>query len=187
MAIFPSVVTKDQIFELIHGEDFKQFHLSMKRELDIEDIEYELALEGLARGKDGLVLENINARVIFRDGLERIEKVSFCEEAFCRTINNKFSRIQGKKFNKVVELCAKFLLVHELVHVKQFKDGKLTKPEWEEMLKIPYEERDIEIEANEIAKQVISRSGKFAEEIIALFTSKKSLDNEKWEVIATLF
>ncbi|KEO84102.1 hypothetical protein [Tumebacillus flagellatus] len=187
MAMFPSEVTKDQIFELIHGEDFKQFHLSMKRELDIEDKEYELVLEGFAYDKEGFVLENINARAIFREDWEGIEKVVFYDEAFSRTINNKFFRAHGEGFNKIVELCAKFVLVHELVHVKQFKDGKLTMHKWGEILKIPYKGRCIEIEANEIAKQVISRFGKFAEEIIGILTSYKSLDNEKWVEIATLY
>ncbi|QQN86674.1 hypothetical protein [Bacillus toyonensis] len=74
-----------------------------------------------------------------------------------------------------------------MVHVQQFKNGKLTEEKMEEMKSIPYEEREVEIEANTIAKEVMGRNNEFDKRIIGLLTSNDSIDNDNLYSILELF
>ncbi|MES9735702.1 hypothetical protein [Bacillus sp. AP50] len=132
MAIFQSEVTKEQICSLIESEGFKEFHALIRREFDIDDIEYELLHRDQVHARDGYVDTSINARVII-DHWEKITEVVLVVEGLMQLINSKFSKVPGIYFKRVIELSIKFALVHELVHVQQFKSGKLTKEKLEEM------------------------------------------------------
>ncbi|MEE6185100.1 hypothetical protein [Bacillus pretiosus] len=186
MAIFLSEVTKEQICSLIGSEDFKEFHASIRREFDIEDIEYDLLHIDRVNAGDGYVDTSINARVIF-DHWENIKELVLVVEGLMQSINSKFSKVPGIYFERVIELSVKFALVHELVHVQQFKNGKLTEEKMEEMKSIPYEEREVEIEANTIAKEVMGRNNEFDKRIIRLLTSDDSIDNDNLHSILELF
>ncbi|MGX7632588.1 hypothetical protein ACWOMK_27915 [Bacillus thuringiensis] len=108
-------------------------------------------------------------------------------EGLIQSINSKFSKVPGKYFERVIELSVKFALVHELVHVQQFKNGKLTKKRMEEMKSIPYEKREVEIEANTIAKEVMGRNNEFDRRVIRILTSNDSIDNDNLHGILELF
>ncbi|MES9734313.1 hypothetical protein, partial [Bacillus sp. AP50] len=69
----------------------------------------------------------------------------------------------------------------------QFKSGKLTKEKLEEMKSIPYEEREVEIEANTIAKEVMGRNNEFDKRIIRFLTSNDSIDNDNLHSILESF
>jgi len=187
MAMFTSKVTTNEISELIESEDFNQFHLSIKRELDIEDMYYQLVTAGFARN-EGYVNENTNARTKFNDSWQSVEKITLFTEGLSESINTKFGRISGKAFTRVVELFVKYALVHELVHVRQFKVGELTKQKKDDMSPIPYEERDLEIEANLYATETMGRTGGFDNRIIGLIApTSESIDNENLYQILNLF
>ncbi|MGX7632589.1 hypothetical protein ACWOMK_27920 [Bacillus thuringiensis] len=64
MAILLSEVNKEQICSLIESEAFKEFHVSIRREFDIDDIEYEFLYRDQVLARDGYVDTSINARVI---------------------------------------------------------------------------------------------------------------------------
>ncbi|PFK30748.1 hypothetical protein COJ18_27070 [Bacillus cereus] len=186
MAILLSEVTKEQICSLIESEGFKEFHASIRREFDIDDIEYEFLYRDQVHARDGYVDTSINARVII-NRWDHITELVLVVEGLIQSINSKFSKVPGKYFERVIELSVKFALVHELVHVKQFKNGKLTKKRMEEMKSIPYEKREVEIEANTIAKEVMGRNNEFDRRIIRILTSNDSIDNDNLHGILELF
>lgn len=174
----PSKVTPDQVHSLIRQEDFSMFHSLIKKELDIENIEYDIAYVEQAEDKDGYDDNRTNARTKFEENWEGVEKITFFGEVLSYNINLKFSKLSRQVFLAAVEICIRFALVHELVHVKQFKTGVLTKQKMKELHQIPYEERDVEIEANNLAKEILSRYGKYNTRVLDIFTSNESLDNE---------
>ena len=57
----------------------------------------------------------------------------------------------------------------------------------EELNNISYEERDVEIEANLVAKQMLSRDSQYDSKIVSIFTSSESLDNDNLHEILALF
>ncbi|MFE8698300.1 hypothetical protein ACFYKT_18410 [Cytobacillus sp. FJAT-53684] len=187
MAIYSSEATPKQINKLFESEDFKLFHSTIRKELDIEDIEYELILRSKVNDSDGYGDTSINARIKINNSWNKIDEVILLEEGLILSINSKFLKVPGLYFERVIELCVKFALVHELVHVQQFKKGKLTQGKMRELKGISYEQRDVEIEANNIAKQVLSGKSEFDRKIISLLTSKESIDNENLQGTLDLF
>jgi hypothetical protein len=174
----PSKVTPGQVDRLIRHEDFSVFHSLIKKELDIENIEYDIAYEEQAEDKDGYDNNRTNARTKFEENWEGVEKITFFGESLSNNINLKFSKLPRQAFLAAVEICIRFALVHELVHVQQFKTGVLTKEKMKELQQIPYEERDVEIEANNLAKEILSRYGNYDTRVLEILTSNESLDNE---------
>lgn len=186
MAIFPSEVTPEQINQLFESGDFKLFHSTIRKELDIEDIEYEFMLRSKVNDSDGYVDISINARTKINEGWEKIDEVILFEEGLILSINSKFSKVPGLYFERVIELYVKFALVHELVHVQQFKKGILTQEKMRVLKDIRYEERDVEIEANNIATQIMSNKSEFDKRIISMLTTKETIDNDNLPEILDL-
>ncbi|PFR78034.1 hypothetical protein COK40_04770 [Bacillus cereus] len=166
----------------LESEGFKEFHASIRREFDIDDIEYKFLYRDQAHARDGYVDTSINARVII-ERWEHITELVLVVEGLIQSINSKFSKVPGKYFERVIELSVKFALVH----VQQFKNGKLTKKRMEEMKSIPYEKREVEIEANTIAKEVTGKNNEFDRRIIKILTSNDSKDNDNSHGILELF
>ncbi|USK60411.1 hypothetical protein [Peribacillus asahii] len=186
MAIFASEVTPEQISRLFESENFKLFHSTIRKDLDIEDIEYEIFLRSKVNDRDGYGDTSINARIKINQSWEKIDELILLEEGLILSINSKFSKVPGLYFERVIELCVKFALVHELVHVQQFKKGILTQEKMRELKGIRYEERDVEIEANNIATQIMSNKSEFDKRIISILTTKESVDNDNLPEILDL-
>ncbi|MFC4303770.1 hypothetical protein [Cohnella boryungensis] len=187
MALLPSNVTPNQVYAIIEHEDFSVFHRLMKKELGIEDIDYRFATGELAEGEDGYFDIRTNARTKFLESWEGVEKITFLGEGLSHNVNLKFSKLPREAFLAAVEICIKFALVHELVHVRQFKAGVLTKQKMKELQQVPYEKRDIEIEANTIAKEILNRYGKYNAKVLEILTSNESIDNINLAEISRLF
>ena len=68
-------------------------------------------------------------------------------------INNKFSKIyNADTFVEAAKTFIKFVFVHELVHIKQLREGMLT----EEYFSVSYNDNQWEEEANRFAAEIIS-------------------------------
>lgn len=57
----------------------------------------------------------------------------------------------------------------------------------EELNNISYEERDVEIEANLVVKQMLSRDSQYDSKIVSIFTSSEFIDNDNLHEILALF
>lgn len=76
--------------------------------------------------------------------------------------------------------------MHELVHIYQFKIGKLTKEIANKEKSLPYKDRDLEKEADKKEKSIISSLGRLEEQLVEIF-SKLSIDNSNLEKILDNF
>ena len=130
-----------------------------------------------------------NASTRFKSNYSQVEKIIFYTEAIKENIENKFGRISHKKniINKIVDIFIKNALVHELVHIQQFKNWKLTKKTIYEEKELDYKKINLEIEAESISKQFMSSYGKFEKEVIEYISSNKSFDNLAMDEIIPIY
>lgn len=187
LALLPSKVTPDEIYGIIEQEKFSLFHGLIRKELGIDDVEYCFVFKEQADGEDGYVDMSTNARTRFQENWEGVENITFFGEGISHNVNLKYSKLPRAAFMAAVEICIKFALVHELVHVKQFKEGVLTKQRMNELREIPYEKRDVEIEANSIAKDILNRCGNYSMKVLEILTSNESIDNVSLPQMVRIF
>ena len=82
-----------------------------------------------------------------------------------------------------MEVFTKFALVHELEHIQQFQQGRLTKDIIDHENDLSYENRPLEIEANTVANNIISSYGVFEERISEHIYSNTAVDNNSAQII----
>lgn len=96
-------------------------------------------------------------------GLKKAKRVVFYSENIATVINRQLSKIFGKeKFEEAVEYCIKYLLVHELIHILQLHQEQLTKEIYDKSMKLAYEKRDFEVQADKRAIEIMGEYGQFA-------------------------
>ena len=160
-----------------------------RRKLDIQEVKYYITTEDIASDSGGFKKPETNASTRFQSNYSQVEKIIFYTEAIKENIENKFRRISYEKniINKIVDIFIKNTLVHELVHIQQFKNGKLTKKIIDEEKELDYKKRSLEIEAESIAKQVMSSYGEFEKEVMEYISSNKSFDNLAMDEIIQIY
>lgn len=178
MALMGNKKYIDFIDEFIKSEEFIIFEKEIKEELCITDLEYKISSEDVALGYDGYVEMERKASAIFSKGYSDIEEIIFYDKAIEKYIKDKFFRLEYNEvvFKEIIKVYLKFIFVHELVHIRQFKIGKLTKETVNKEKQSPYKDRNLEKEANENAKCIISSLGSLEEQLVESF-SKSSIDN----------
>jgi hypothetical protein len=187
VALFASEVTNFMLNNVIESEDFNNFHESVRKELDIGDINYEIVLRNSFYEQGGYTNIENRARVVFEENWAGIKEVTLSAEGLKHLINTNFYKLTGDAFERVVFLCIQYAVVHELVHVQQYKLKKLTQSKKRALEQVPYEKRDVEIEANSIAKEITSRNCQFDQKIITILTSNESINNETLPGVLRLF
>lgn len=187
MGIYPSKINRETIKKMYESEDFKSFHEALKKELEIGDVKYNLELRDRVNDQEGYIDISVDGRVSISENWDCIKEVILLEEGLLVSINSNFSKLPGECFARAAEICLKFALVHELVHVQQFKRGLLTRETMEQLKETPYEEREVEIQANNIAREIIGRESEFAKKILGFYNSKKTVDNNDVHYILDLF
>jgi hypothetical protein len=101
-----------------------------------------------------------------------IEAVAFFTESISEEINGGFSKILNTSmFSEIAKIYVAFVLIHELVHVQQIKNGMTL----EEYRRTSYENNQFEREANEKAMEILSRNGSFQREVATMVASKSYL------------
>lgn len=172
-------INKKNIEEIVNSTSFNDFHIAMKKYLDIEDINYTFLFKDTPTGEDGYIVEGKQASIKFTTDYHLVERITIFTETSAVFINYKFSQVNDENtFYKIAELYLKFILVHELTHVRQLKDGKITEEIVEKNKKIPYNEREIEKEAIDKAARTISNFSSFSAEVVKRFLSNEMIDYE---------
>lgn len=169
-----------KIERMIKSEDFKCFKKHIETVIGIKNDIYEIVIENVAYDESGLPNEEVNARVTFKNNYSKVDKIVFFRDSLGKNINRKFGRISHNNdiFNKIADIYIKNALVHELVHIKQFENGKLTIETIMDEKKLHYTDRTLEIEAENRARKIISSYGNFEEEIMKYISSKNCFTND---------
>ncbi|MDF9545775.1 hypothetical protein [Bacillus cereus] len=180
--LMPSYTNEKEIKEKI--EIFKgEFHTFIKEKLDIEDMEYLIDI-GTIRNIDGFPEDSIKASTIISKYESKVEKVVFFTKSISADINFRFAKITNSNmFKEVVSLYIMFVFIHELVHVKQIKNGMKI----EEYNEIEYKINEFEQEANDKAKEILSEFGEFQREISYIIYSNKMVDNYSFIELIKLY
>lgn len=161
----------------------KTFHPSIRKELDIEDVEYVISTDTIRR-INGYEEEAFKASAIPNKDKSQIETVVFFTEGISRDINIRFSKIANLSIFKEVErMYVMFVFIHELVHIQQFKNGMTM----EEYLKTEYEKNEFEKEANDKAEEYLSRSGEFQGQVAKLINSDQIVDYDIFTKLIDLY
>ena len=173
-----------EIIEIINSKAFNDFHLGIKEELGILDLVYSIEIENYRKDQDGYGDERILTSMLPDSKWRNTKSVIVYTETISEYINRSFSRIYIERtFRKTVDICVRFLLVHELTHVLQINQGRLTKEIFEGSNKIPYEKRDFEMEADLKAIEIMEGYGDFTLEICNLVKLRRSLDNDSVQIL----
>lgn len=189
MVMIPSEINSDEIKDLINSQEFNVFIDQMENQLDIKDVEYGLELDEIGYDKEGFPDSESCARLIFKDNCKAIDKVFFYVENIKYFIDKKFFRLSNNDsiFYDCVKIYLKFLLIHEMVHIQQFKQGRISKQiKTIEEIK-PYEERLYEIEANNTARNIMSELGEFEAAIADMILNQECINNEDVSRIERLY
>ncbi|MBZ9621403.1 hypothetical protein G9F71_000665 [Clostridium sp. FP2] len=180
---------KSEIKDIIISEDFRIFKNEIEERFNIQRIEYDIETQDIAYGEGGYAEPFTNARTIFNNGYEKVDRIVFYSEDIKEAINRKFSRLSSNMlvFNRVIEIYVKATLIHELVHIQQFQNGRLTEEVMNEEKQLPYERRHLEMEANSMANEVISNWGEFESNIAEYIYSNISVNNDSASILFELF
>ena len=179
MAITHYEVDKSKIENIIQSGEFESFKVNMEQELNIKDMEYEICIGDIATNEDGYKQENVGARTKFSDDWSKVETVTFFTTGIKNEIGHRFPKVSRDKtvFDGIVKVYIKFVFLHELIHIQQFKYKKLTKETYENEKKIMHDKRPSEIEANNKAKNIIKEYGSFEQQVLDYIESKKLITN----------
>jgi hypothetical protein len=148
---------------------------------------YEILIQDLPREDGGYVNERINACAIPNKEETQIESIIFYTEIIRQNINYKFSKFTDKNmFEEIVRTFIKYMFIHELVHVRQIKNGMTL----EQYRATKYEDSLYEKEANDIATEYLKDACcPFHSEIVDLISglNKRQMENEYVTQLVTLF
>lgn len=171
VAMFRTKTNSKQIEELIEALIKSDFYSSIREELNISDEKY-LIKKYPFRLKEGYPAFLVKASAILNEDGSQIREVVFFTESISNDINNTFSRITiPSMFYKIVKVYVKFILIHELVHVQQIKNGM----KMEEYRKTEYEDNEFERQANMKAVEILSKEGELQRVIANMIANKKGI------------
>jgi len=184
--MMPSETNLEEIAEVMKNESFNNFHL--KRELDIHELDYKIGIKDCQIAQDGYPNEKVLASIWPESDWRNINSINFYTGSISDYINRSFFRIHIEDiFREIIDICIKYLLAHELIHILQIKEGRLTKEIFEASKKKDYKEREFEIEADLRAIEIMGKYGKFEQEVSEIVKLRKSLDNENVKTLIRLF
>ncbi|KAA0805440.1 hypothetical protein [Bacillus sp. AY2-1] len=157
--------------ELLDGE----FHSSIRKKLLIEDLTYDTEYTPF-KLIGGYPEEKTQASCLPpHEGETLVRKVIFFTESIGIAINHYFGRVpQSPMFNEIVNIYIKFVVIHELVHVQQFKNG-LTMEKYNSST---YDDSEEEEEANKKAEELLTSEGSFQREVAKFIIENKSVYND---------
>ncbi|MEW9181550.1 hypothetical protein AB2553_14155 [Bacillus mycoides] len=161
----------------------EKYHLSIKEELDISDIEYLIVIDKI-RNINGFPEEDIKASAFTNDEESQIERIVCFTESISRDINRRFSEVTTSSiFKEVVQMYIMFVFIHELIHVQQFKNG-MTMKEYNES---EYKINRFEKEANDKAEEYLSRFGELQREVAKLINSDEIVNYDIFTKLVDLY
>ncbi|GAB6181755.1 hypothetical protein JCM14036_30740 [Desulfotomaculum defluvii] len=183
--LMPQRVDKTDVERIV--SELEGYENEIKQQFDICGMDYEKVFE-LTRANDGYVKESTVATVIPNDNFTGVERLYICSEIIADKVNSLFDRIYHEEaFLKIAEIYIKYTLVHELVHIKQIHDGRLTKEEKEQGEQIDYYDRWYEKEAIEIAKEIVEQEGNFERNVVQKINNVQGINNEDRQRLIEMF
>ncbi|HFU6606448.1 hypothetical protein PDJ82_20410 [Bacillus cereus group sp. TH43LC] len=154
--------------KLLDGE----FHSSIRNKLLIEDLTYDTEYTPF-KLIGGYPEDKTQASCLSpHEGETLVRKVIFFTESISIAINHYFRNVpQSPMFNEIVNIYTKFVVIHELVHVQQFKNG-LTMEKYNSSA---YEDSEDEAEANKKAEELLASEGAFQREVVKFIIENRSV------------
>ncbi len=126
MALWRGQVTSNNIEDFIN-QFLLDHHEELKSVLDIQDMQYEIKMEKVKVIKEDFIDDSTEASCVpdrNTDILtEKVPFVVFFTEVLCVGINRYFAYYSEQEFYKLAEVYVKYVIIHELVHIKQVKNG----------------------------------------------------------------
>lgn len=178
MPLFGEEVSRSDIENYINSDDFKNYHQKIKDFLDINQDEYEISIGDWAEDKEGFQEQGTMASTKPNPDYTGAETIVFHAETIKEFVNHKFGRVSDRVVLKEILIaCIKYALTHELVHVVQLKEGKISKEEHrknkaERKCKPKYEE-----DAEKGAQRILSRENILTDQITNIIIQSKPIDN----------
>lgn len=183
MAIIPSKIEIEEVSDILL-EELNVYHLFIKERLGIDNVTYSLEVDTF-KVSNGYPEEHTLASSILNSEGTDVEKIIFFSASITEKINRDYSKVYNKQpaFVEAAKILIRFAIIHELVHIKQFK-ARLTVEQYK---RIHYTENPWEKEANEVAAEIISETGNFETEIINVFRGITVISNENLNYFIDLF
>ncbi|GKU83395.1 hypothetical protein [Niallia sp. NCCP-28] len=154
--------TDRQIKVYIDSEELQEYIVGIKQYLNIQNVETNLLLckndnsiGSLAT--IGTIKDFCETNNIFINSRRIAEK---CSVTFELLIN------EYEVYTQIVKVYVRLALVHELIHVKQIKNGCLTEELVRKESEKTYEDKSYEKEAIHCSKSIIGKSNGFFREVI---------------------
>lgn len=154
--------TERQIKAYIASEELQEYIVGIKESLNIQEVETNLLLCKNEDRKNslatiGTIKGFCETNNIFINSRRIAEK---CSETFELVIN------EYEVYTQIVKVYVQLALVHELIHVKQIKNGFLTEEIIDKESGKSYEDRSYEKEAIENSKNIVEKSDVFSRVIV---------------------
>lgn len=163
----PSTVNEDCVKSRIEFLSM-DYQNEMKKLLDIEDMHYELTISDVYKDEEHFPEPKVCACIALSETEKKVDRMLFFTHGICNSINSKYSKLHENMFIEVILLEIKYFFIHELVHVKQRKNGMTN----EDYKATSYENSPYEKEANDFAVNHLSSEGDFSKHIVELISGR---------------
>lgn len=176
----------EQIKGIIESNEFHNFQNQIHEQLGIIHREYRFKLEPFKRDKDGFRTQTL-AHVYFPE-YKDVAEITFYTETIQDMIKGLFCRIPSTEaFDEIVSIFLKLALVHEIIHILQFEEQRITKESMRHENSFMYGEGPLEADVSTRIKGIFRQMGGFSEEVMKVINSGKSLDNDSAEKLNDLY
>ncbi|UOK62189.1 hypothetical protein MT997_28385 [Paenibacillus sp. OVF10] len=159
MAFLGNYINEMLINEIIESEIVNDFVLFVRTELNIEGTidQYPIVPNVYQEGDGGYIVQDTFGALLLTSSYRRINGVELYVSSIVARINDVFShRIHRSHDMELISRIYVFnAIAHEYVHIKQFEEGRITAETMEIQNQLNYEEREIEIEAARLAKELL--------------------------------
>ncbi|WP_297637028.1 hypothetical protein [uncultured Clostridium sp.] len=172
-------IENNDIEKYIESKRFKNFNEEMRRKLDIEDIEYEIVIKKHNFDENGYINTTVQASARFDEKYLKVKEIIFYIDNIKESMG-KFRKLFGdENISKgIKEIVIEIALVHELIHIQQFKKGIINLEYMGKENKKEYEERAIEKEAKEKSYKIIERKGSLERIAVDYIKNNKEIIND---------
>lgn len=185
MNLFEPKLNKSTIQNIIN--DLNDYEIKVKERLGINDIEYTKVFD-FARSTEGYVEPNTHARAIPDDNFLTVNEIYYSVESIRNYINDNFARVNDLKIlAKLTEIYVKYIIAHELIHVKQIIEQSITREIYITCKRTEYCDREYEKDANIRAKNIVESEGDLERLLLPFLLCKKGLDNYKAQEIKDIY
>ncbi|NOU83887.1 hypothetical protein GC101_34090 [Paenibacillus sp. LMG 31459] len=159
MGLFGDEINEQLINEIIEHESFNELVGFLRNELHIGGTreQYSITTADHQIGADNYKVQDTFGALLFTPSYREIIGIELYVKSIVERLNAVFSHRMHNPHT--MELIARIFvfnaIAHEYVHVQQFEQGRITAEIMEVQNQLNYDQRDIEIEAARVAKELL--------------------------------